>query len=44
VRTYQIAPRPLKAAEHWMVKQRAVWETRLDQLDSYLKQMKGKKR
>ena len=44
VRTYQIAPRPLKAAERWMVKQRAIWETRLDQLDRYLKKMKEKKR
>ncbi|MBI3714916.1 MAG: helix-turn-helix transcriptional regulator [Betaproteobacteria bacterium] len=42
VRTYKIAPQPLKAAEHWMVKQRSIWETRLDQLDSYLLAMKGK--
>ena len=44
VRTYQIAPRPLKAAERWMVKHRAMWETRLDQLDDYLNTMKEKKR
>jgi DNA-binding transcriptional ArsR family regulator len=44
VRTYQIAPRPLKAAERWMVKHRALWETRLDQLDNYLSTMKEKKR
>jgi DNA-binding transcriptional ArsR family regulator len=43
VRTYQLAPQPLKTAERWMVKQRAVWETRLDQLDTYLKKMKAKK-
>lgn len=43
VRTYHLAPRPLKAAEHWMVKQRAIWETRLDQLDSYVKRMKEMK-
>jgi DNA-binding transcriptional ArsR family regulator len=43
VRTYQLAPKPLQAAEHWMVAQRMMWETRLDQLDNYLKKMKGKK-
>ena len=43
VRTYQLTPQSLQAAEHWIVEQRAVWETRLDQLDSYLKKMKGKK-
>lgn len=36
VRTYEIAPAPLQAAEGWMVAQRALWERRLDQLDSYL--------
>ena len=41
VRTYQIAPRPLKAAERWMVKHRAMWESRLNQLDDYLNTMKG---
>ncbi|HEV8619639.1 MAG TPA: metalloregulator ArsR/SmtB family transcription factor [Nitrospiraceae bacterium] len=44
VRTYQIVPRPLKAAERWMVKHRAMWETRLNQLDDYLNTMKEKKR
>jgi DNA-binding transcriptional ArsR family regulator len=43
VRTYELAPRPLQAAEHWMVVQRAIWETRFDQLDSYVRKMKGKK-
>lgn len=36
VRTYQISPEPLAAAEGWMAEQRAVWERRLDQLDHYL--------
>lgn len=36
VRTYEIVPRRLKLAEDWMVRQRAFWEKRLDQLDSYL--------
>jgi DNA-binding transcriptional ArsR family regulator len=40
VRTYRLAPAPLKAAEHWMVKQRGLWERRLDQLDSYLMDLK----
>lgn len=43
VRTYQLAPKPLKSAEGWMEKQRLIWETRLNQLDSYLKIMKEKK-
>ena len=36
VRTYQIAPAPLKAAEGWMAAQRALWEGRFDRLDGYL--------
>jgi DNA-binding transcriptional ArsR family regulator len=44
VRTYQLEPKPLQAAEHWMAKQRAMWERRLDQLDNYVKTLKEKKR
>lgn len=40
VRTYRLAPRPLAAAEHWIVRQRAHWERRLDQLDDYLETLK----
>ena len=36
VRTYQLAPRGFDAAEHWMAEQRALWERRLDQLDTHL--------
>jgi DNA-binding transcriptional ArsR family regulator len=36
VRTYALAPRRLRAAEQWMQRQRALWETRLDQLDAFL--------
>ena len=43
VRTYQLAPKPLQAAEHWMVRQRTMWERRLDQLDTYLKTLKEPK-
>ena len=44
VRTYRLSPRPLKTAENWMAKQRALWERRLDQLDDYLQTMKEQKR
>jgi DNA-binding transcriptional ArsR family regulator len=43
VRTYELAPQPLKTAEHWMTKQRSLWERRLDQLDGFLIKMKEKK-
>jgi DNA-binding transcriptional ArsR family regulator len=42
VRTYQVSPSPLKAAESWMAEQRAVWERRFDQLDEYLETLKAK--
>jgi DNA-binding transcriptional ArsR family regulator len=40
IRTYQISPEPLKAAEGWMSEQRALWERRLNQLDRYLEALK----
>jgi DNA-binding transcriptional ArsR family regulator len=40
VRTYTLAPQPLKAAEHWLSTQRAHWERRLDALDEFLKTLK----
>ena len=42
VRTYQLVPKRLKLAEDWMVRQRALWEKRLDQLDTYLIALKEK--
>jgi DNA-binding transcriptional ArsR family regulator len=36
VRTYQLSPEPLEAAEGWMSEQRTQWERRLRQLDDYL--------
>lgn len=42
VRTYQLAPKRLKVAEDWLTRQRALWERRLDQLDNYLLELKGK--
>jgi DNA-binding transcriptional ArsR family regulator len=41
VRTYRLVPGKLAAAEHWLAKQRTLWERRLDQLDDHLKTMKG---
>lgn len=40
VRTYRLAPQPLKAAEGWLSRQRGLWTRRLDQLDHYLKEQK----
>jgi DNA-binding transcriptional ArsR family regulator len=40
VRTYRLAPQPLRAAESWLSGQRRLWECRLDQLDAYLLTMK----
>lgn len=40
VRTYRLVPKPLAQAEQWMVRQRALWERRLDQLDHYLANLK----
>lgn len=44
VRTYAIAPRPLEQAESWMARQRAVWETRLDQMDEVVWELDRKER
>lgn len=40
VRTYEITPRPLGAAESWLAELGALWSKRLDQLDRYLAQWK----
>lgn len=40
VRTYQLVPSRLEFAEHWLAKQRTMWERRLDQLDEHLKTMR----
>jgi DNA-binding transcriptional ArsR family regulator len=40
VRTYRLAPKPMAVVEHWLDRQRRLWETRLDQLDNYLDEMK----
>jgi DNA-binding transcriptional ArsR family regulator len=43
VRTVQLVPQPLQAAEDWMAEQRALWERRLDQLGDFLKDLKERK-
>lgn len=40
VRTYRLVPRRLRVAEEWLVRQREMWERRLDQLDDYLMELK----
>jgi DNA-binding transcriptional ArsR family regulator len=40
VRTYTLAPQPLQRVEHWLDRQRALWERRLDQLDEHLQTIK----
>jgi DNA-binding transcriptional ArsR family regulator len=43
VRTYQLTPQPLRRAESWLEKQRTIWDRRLDQLDTYLADLKEQK-
>ncbi|WP_246523305.1 ArsR/SmtB family transcription factor [Gemmata palustris] len=40
VRTYELSTAPLKAAEDWMATQRLLWARRLDQLDTFLNELK----
>jgi DNA-binding transcriptional ArsR family regulator len=42
VRTCELKPKPLADAERWMSEQLAMWTKRLDQLDSFLLQLKAK--
>ena len=42
VRTYEIVPERLKAAEDWLISRRELWEARLDQFDHYVKRLKEK--
>lgn len=44
LRIYKLQPQPLKAVETWLAEQRVLWETRLDQLDDYLVNMKEEER
>ncbi|WP_326563914.1 metalloregulator ArsR/SmtB family transcription factor [Micromonospora peucetia] len=40
VRTYRLTPEPLAHVDDWLAGQRAVWTRRLDQLDSFLHDLK----
>lgn len=40
VRSYELVPKRMKSAEDWLLRQRVLWEKRLDQLDSYLAKLK----
>ncbi len=44
VRTYELVPNRLKLAENWLEKQRRFWEQRLDQLETYLLDVKDDER
>ena len=43
VRTYRLTKNALRPAERWLARQRAHWEGRLDQLDTYLLDLKENK-
>jgi DNA-binding transcriptional ArsR family regulator len=42
VRTCQLEPGVLSAAENWLHERRAEWEARLDRFDDYVMRLKGK--
>jgi DNA-binding transcriptional ArsR family regulator len=42
VRTCRVEPKPLSAAETWIAGQRAIWEGRLDRLETYLHELQNK--
>jgi DNA-binding transcriptional ArsR family regulator len=41
-RTCHIEPAALTEAEDWLLKQRAIWESRFDRLDDYVKDLQRK--
>lgn len=40
VRTCRVEPAALAAAEGWIAEQRAIWEGRLDRLETYVQELK----
>lgn len=42
VRTYELVPQRFKVAEDWLSKQRQLWEARVNQFDTYVRQLKEK--
>ena len=39
VRTYQLVPKRLQVAEHWLAAQRDLWERRMDRFERYVSTM-----
>ncbi len=39
VRTYQLVPKRLQVAEHWLAERRDVWERRMDRFERYANSM-----
>ena len=42
--TCRIEPKALARAEHWIVRQREIWEQRLDRLGAYLAEQEAKEK
>jgi DNA-binding transcriptional ArsR family regulator len=42
VRTYELTPDRLRAAEDWLIARRQLWEARLDRFDQYVRHLKEK--
>ena len=43
-RPCQLAPAPLAAVDHWLDQYRAMWEGRLDRLDTYVQQLQKERK
>ena len=41
VRTYQLVPKRLQVAEHWLAARRDVWERRMDRFERYVNSIEG---
>ena len=44
VRTCEMQPTTLDAAEGWLARQRELWEGRLDRMEAYVSKLQGKER
>lgn len=44
VRSYRLVPQRMAQAEHWLARQRSLWEKRLNQLDAYLLELKEREK
>ena len=42
VRTYEIAPERLEAAEDWLIQRRQLWESRFDRFDDYVSRLQDR--